>query len=266
MAVDSRSDQFSLGIVLYECLTGQRLFLGDDEWQTIRLICESAVAAPSRLRPELGADVDDIARTLLAHDPAARYATTAAAEDALRRLAPSDDAGAAELRALVARLDAAPTTPSQPAVITLDADAPRTRMARANARVPPLLVLALLLGLFGALFPGDPSTSLRLLRRRPRPAVAVLLLANRSQHADERLARAADARGAGYRARSKRAAARHRRRSRGAHASGARPFARDAAVAASPRARQPDCLDCCGGRVSTLPKAIVENECDERLS
>ncbi|HEX4461061.1 MAG TPA: protein kinase, partial [Polyangia bacterium] len=187
LAVDGRSDQFSLGIVLYECLTGQRLFLGDDEWQTIRLICEAPIAAPSRLRPELGGDVDAVALTLLARDPAARFATTAAAAEALRRLAPSADDGAAELRALVARAATATTTPtpSQPAVITLDDGAPRSGFGRVVARAPLLLLFAFMLGVGAALFPGDPAASWRIARRSPRPALVVLGLANGTGRADD---------------------------------------------------------------------------------
>ncbi len=50
LAADRRSDVFALGIVLYECLTLKRLFRGDNDLATLRLVRRCEVPPPSQLR------------------------------------------------------------------------------------------------------------------------------------------------------------------------------------------------------------------------
>ena len=71
--VDRRADLFALGVVLHEALTGARLFRGRDNLETLRLVREAPMAAPSTLRPEVTPALDVVVATLLARDPAARY-------------------------------------------------------------------------------------------------------------------------------------------------------------------------------------------------
>ena len=71
--VDSRSDIFSLGIVLYEMLTGARLFAGDDVTQITHNVTSAEPEAPTRLNPELPAMIDFIVARALKKDPAVRY-------------------------------------------------------------------------------------------------------------------------------------------------------------------------------------------------
>jgi len=87
--VDVRSDVFSLGVLLYEMLTGERPFRSDAGLvETLRAIERRDVARPSTLRRELDGDVDAIALRALAPLPADRYASVAGlAEDVRRALA-----------------------------------------------------------------------------------------------------------------------------------------------------------------------------------
>ena len=48
-----RSDVFSLGIVMWEMLVGERLFDRDSDFETMAAIVESAVPPPSRLRADV---------------------------------------------------------------------------------------------------------------------------------------------------------------------------------------------------------------------
>ncbi|GEM_PF-4392986 len=82
-ALDQRSDLFSVGVVLWECLTGRALFDGGDDLATLDRVRESVAEAPHLLREEAGADLSAVVLRLLEKDPAARYAQ---AHDALAAL------------------------------------------------------------------------------------------------------------------------------------------------------------------------------------
>ena len=71
--VDQRSDVFSLGIVLYEMLTGARLFGAEDMTQIMHNVTYQEHEPPTRLKPELPAMLDFVVARALKKDPSARY-------------------------------------------------------------------------------------------------------------------------------------------------------------------------------------------------
>jgi serine/threonine protein kinase len=73
--VDRRSDLFSLGVVLWEMVAGQRLFAGADELETMRNVLMQTVAPPSRRRGGIPAGLDAVVAHALAREPARRYQT-----------------------------------------------------------------------------------------------------------------------------------------------------------------------------------------------
>jgi len=73
--VDGRADVYSLGCVLYECLTGRVPFVKDLDAAVIWAHVEEMPTMPSAIRPELPPGVDDVFARALAKDPDDRYQT-----------------------------------------------------------------------------------------------------------------------------------------------------------------------------------------------
>ncbi len=72
---DSRSDLFSLGVVLYEMVTGKRPFDADSLQGICGRVLSSTPLPASHANPSVPAGFDGIIVRCLAKDPAARYAT-----------------------------------------------------------------------------------------------------------------------------------------------------------------------------------------------
>jgi serine/threonine protein kinase len=83
--VDHRLDQFATGIVLWEMLTGRRLFSGPNEMAVFRALVACEIPLPSSLRGEVPGELDAIVLKALARNPEDRYADMRAFEQALSR-------------------------------------------------------------------------------------------------------------------------------------------------------------------------------------
>lgn len=103
--VDARTDVFAMGVVLWEALTGKRLFLRNSDYLIWKAINEDPIPSVLETRPELPAEVDAIVRRALQRAPGDRYPTIQAFAQDLRQVAqaPFDNHAIAEsLRQLCA--------------------------------------------------------------------------------------------------------------------------------------------------------------------
>ncbi|MBL8601761.1 MAG: serine/threonine protein kinase [Myxococcales bacterium] len=71
---DARSDQYSLGVILYQCVTGRRPFAGPTLYETLHAIVQGRFEPPSRLREGLAPGFEAVILRALSRDPAARFA------------------------------------------------------------------------------------------------------------------------------------------------------------------------------------------------
>lgn len=84
--LDGRSDLFSLGVVLYEMLTGKRPFAGASAVDTLNAIVHQEPKSAFELNPRLPVEARDILEKSLAKNPNDRYQHAGDLEIDLRRL------------------------------------------------------------------------------------------------------------------------------------------------------------------------------------
>ncbi len=86
--VDARSDIYSFGALMFECLTGQHLFTGSTAVGVLTKHLTVEPDAPSMRTPKLGIDpqVDAICKKALAKDPANRYQSAAKLAEAIEEV------------------------------------------------------------------------------------------------------------------------------------------------------------------------------------
>jgi serine/threonine-protein kinase len=87
--LDGRSDLFAVGVMLWEMLTGQRLFIGEDTRATLAAVLFGQIPRPRTVRADIPKDIERVTMKLLERDLPVRYAT---AEDAIADLMHCGDA------------------------------------------------------------------------------------------------------------------------------------------------------------------------------
>src|SRR5512135_2897842 len=92
--IDTRSDIFSFGSMLYEMLTGQRAFRGDTKASTIASILREEPKPVSQVAEGVPRDAEKIVRRCLRKDPEKRFQTMADVRVALQELQEDSVSGA----------------------------------------------------------------------------------------------------------------------------------------------------------------------------
>ncbi|WP_438011715.1 protein kinase [Sorangium sp. So ce321] len=72
-SLDRRSDLWSVGVIIYRCLTGRLPFPGEEIGEVFVAICTEDFPLPSSLAPELGPEVDRFFARALMRDPEHRF-------------------------------------------------------------------------------------------------------------------------------------------------------------------------------------------------
>jgi serine/threonine protein kinase len=81
--IDRRTDVFALGVIIWELLTGRRLFKRNSPYETYQAVIECAVPVPSTINVELDPAIDAIVMKAVAKDKEQRFPTAEALGDAL---------------------------------------------------------------------------------------------------------------------------------------------------------------------------------------
>jgi serine/threonine protein kinase/tetratricopeptide (TPR) repeat protein len=152
--LDTRTDLFSFGVVLYEMATGQQPFRGESSATIFDSILNRSPVPPVRLNPDVPAELERIIHKALEKDRNLRYQSAAELRADLQRLKrDSDSAGLAgnDIEDRQAKLTARPTigrvaaTSADPAVVAAQRrNVPWTSFALAGA----LLLMLMAGGLY----------------------------------------------------------------------------------------------------------------------
>jgi serine/threonine protein kinase len=81
--VDRRADIFAVGILLYEMLTGKRLFYGETDYQTVELVRAAKIPPIATQNPEVEPELEEVVRKALARRPDDRFQSATDLQDAL---------------------------------------------------------------------------------------------------------------------------------------------------------------------------------------
>ena len=144
--VDQRSDLYSMGIVLYEMLTGQVPFTGESPVEIAMKHLSDPPRPPSLLRPDIPPDLDMVVLRALAKNPEDRFQTAEEMDAELGRVAAglgvtAETADAATAVLSGAALASAPTAIVPPRRAT-HRGAPLVPLRRSSAEAPRRLAVA----------------------------------------------------------------------------------------------------------------------------
>jgi TonB family protein len=148
--IDHRSDIFSLGLVLFEMLTSEKVFTGTSELSVLEQVRDPIITAASMKNPEVDAEIDRIAFLALNAERDNRYQSAEEMQRDLerimrkKRMSPDRGTIATFLKTLGAGVEIPPepagapaATPATPAPKPVSPSPPPARTAASSAKAPP---------------------------------------------------------------------------------------------------------------------------------
>ena len=87
--LDGRSDLYSIGVSLYETITGQRPYVSDNNFEVMQAHLQIPATPPLELKPDIPPALSQLILMAMAKDPAHRFQTADALRAALRSVAPA---------------------------------------------------------------------------------------------------------------------------------------------------------------------------------
>jgi serine/threonine protein kinase len=73
MDIDRRSDIFAVGVILYEMLTGEKLFVGESDFSTLEKVRNAEVPPARHFNPNIPVGLEKVVLKALAREPEERY-------------------------------------------------------------------------------------------------------------------------------------------------------------------------------------------------
>jgi len=148
LAVDARSDLYSLGVVLYEMVTGAVPFVGDSAVSVAYLHVREPVPAPSEHQPDIPPALEAIILTCLQKEPAARYQSADDLRADLLRFSRGQTPIGGPVTAAVASADATAAMAKTSIAATV---LPTDRAPNRKSKGPVVLVVSLLVVLMAVI-------------------------------------------------------------------------------------------------------------------
>ena len=136
--VDPRADLYSVGAILFECLTARPPHTGETYEQVIVSICMRDAPDVRSVRPDVADDVAAFVKTALSRHRDARFPSAAAMLEALRRFAPKEPPIALLAKGTTLPLEVTDAySPTAPAGAPTDVSWARAEVARLESRPRP---------------------------------------------------------------------------------------------------------------------------------
>ncbi|MFT3710306.1 MAG: serine/threonine-protein kinase [Archangium sp.] len=92
LPINRRSDVFAVGVILYEMLTGEKLFVGESDFSTLEKVRNAEVPTPRQFNPNIPAGLEKVVMKSLAREAEDRYQWSSDLQEDLMRFLLAGDA------------------------------------------------------------------------------------------------------------------------------------------------------------------------------
>ncbi|MBW1809891.1 MAG: protein kinase [Deltaproteobacteria bacterium] len=122
-----QSDIYSLGVILYECVTGRPPYVGEGVYEIGQAISQGKPVPPAQFNPQVSAELEEIISRAIAPDPKQRYRTIGdlkKALDVVRQETSESKAAKTQVTVVTADQTRTDDAPPEPAIRQADISTP----------------------------------------------------------------------------------------------------------------------------------------------